>query len=53
MVLQQFLELGGEALGVEQVGDAQAATRHLVLVGRANATAGGADLAFRASASRA
>ncbi len=36
---QQFFQL----LGVMQVGDADAATRHLVFVGRADAATGGAD----------
>lgn len=46
MVVQQLTELGGEALAVEQVAHAQAATRDLVFVGWADAAAGGADLGF-------
>ena len=38
------LDVGLEQLEVEQVGDAQAAAAHLVLVGGADAARGGADL---------
>ncbi len=48
MVFQQLAQLDREALRVEQVSNAQAATRNLVLVSRANATPRRADLAFRA-----
>ena len=48
VVVQQFAQLDREALRIEQVTDAQAATRHLVLVRRTDTAAGGADLAFRA-----
>ena len=37
MILHHFLQLGGEALRMKQVIDAQAAAGHLVLVGRADA----------------
>ncbi len=43
---QQFFQL----LRVVQVGDADAAARHLVFVGRADATAGGADCLATGSA---
>src|SRR5690606_30999374 len=43
VVVQRGLELLGQLLGIVQVGDADAAARHLVLVGRADAAAGGAD----------
>jgi hypothetical protein len=42
---QQVAQLGGKALGVLQVLHAQRAAGHLVFVGRADALAGGADLA--------
>jgi len=45
VVIQDFTQLGGEALTVEQVLHADATTRHLIFVGRADASAGGADLA--------
>src|SRR5947199_407860 len=47
--LEQFLELALEALRVEKVLQPDRAARDLVLVGRADAAAGGADLllAFR------
>ena len=48
MVVQQLAQLGGEALAVEQVANAQAATCHLVLVCRADTATGGADLGFAA-----
>jgi hypothetical protein len=44
VVLEVGLELGGEALGVEEVVHAQRAAGDLVLVGGADALAGGADL---------
>ena len=53
VVLEQRLELRGEALGIEQVLHAQRAARDLVLVGGADAAAGGADLRRRPSRSRA
>jgi hypothetical protein len=37
-------DVGLEEVGVEQVDDAQAAARHLVFIGGADAAAGGADL---------
>ena len=37
-------DVGPEQVGAQQVDDAQAAARHLVFVGRADAAAGGADL---------
>src|SRR5690606_6066398 len=43
VVIERGLELFGQLLGVMQVGDADAATRHLVLVRRTDAAAGGAD----------
>ncbi|MNN36649.1 hypothetical protein D3C81_1505520 [compost metagenome] len=43
MVIQRGAQEFFQLLGVMQVGDADAATRHLVFVGRADATAGGAD----------
>ncbi|RMN95057.1 hypothetical protein ALQ50_05526 [Pseudomonas coronafaciens pv. coronafaciens] len=48
VIVEQFAQLGGEALAVEQVADAQSATRHLVFVSRADTTTGGADLEFAA-----
>ena len=42
--LEQQLELGGEAVGVEDVLQAQCASRYLVFVGGADAAPGGADL---------
>ena len=42
--VQQLAQLGGKALGVLQVLHAQRAAGNLVFVGRADATAGGADL---------
>ena len=45
MQRQQLAQLGGEALGMLQVLHAQRAARNLVLVGRADALAGRADLA--------
>ncbi len=48
VVFQVFLQLLGEALFVEHVGDADRAARHFVFVGRADALAGGADLVFAA-----
>ena len=47
------LELLGEAVGIEQVLHAQRAARDLVLVRRADAAAGGADLRRRPSTLRA
>jgi hypothetical protein len=44
VIIEDLGQLLGEALGTHQVLHAQAAARHLVLVGRADATAGGADL---------
>jgi hypothetical protein len=41
--IQHFAELGGEALAMRQVGDAQRAPRHLVLVRRPDAAPGRAD----------
>ena len=46
IVSQVFAQLGGKTLGVEQILHADGTTGHLVFVGRANATAGGADLVF-------
>ena len=43
MVVEHLAQQGGEALAVEQVAQAQAATRDLVFVGGADAAAGGAD----------
>ena len=43
VVVERRAQLLGELLGVMQVGDADAAARDLVLVGRADAAAGGAD----------
>jgi hypothetical protein len=43
VVFEHALELGGEAVRIEQVLDAQRAAGDLVLVGRADAAAGGAD----------
>jgi hypothetical protein len=45
VVVQHFAQLGGEALAVQQVLHADGAAGDLVLVGRADAAAGGADLA--------
>ena len=45
VVQQQLVELGVERRRVGEVADADGAARHLVLVGRADAAAGGADLA--------
>ena len=42
--VEHLAQLGGEALAMEQILDADGAARHLVLVGRADAAAGGADL---------
>ncbi|MPM93508.1 hypothetical protein SDC9_140646 [bioreactor metagenome] len=44
VILKDFLELFGKTLRMEQVVHAQAATRHLVLVGRTNAFAGRTNL---------
>jgi hypothetical protein len=44
VILEDFLQLFGETLGMEQVIDPQAAPGNLVLVGRADALAGRADL---------
>ena len=41
--VQHLAELGGEAIALEQIGHAHRAARHLVLVGRSDAAAGGAD----------
>ena len=43
--VEHLAQLGGEALAVKQVLQADRAARDLVLVGRADAAAGGADLA--------
>src|SRR5690554_2603003 len=48
VVIQYLAELGGKALAMEQVTDAQAAAGYLVLVGRTDTTTGGADLGFAA-----
>ena len=45
VVEQQLVDLGRQGVGVGEVADADRAARHLVLVGRADAAAGGADLA--------
>jgi hypothetical protein len=42
------LELAAETIGVEQIGDAEAAAGHLVFVGGADAAAGGADFGLGA-----
>ena len=44
LLVAGVLDVRAEERGVEQVDDAQAAAMHLVLVGRADAAAGGADL---------
>ena len=41
--VQHFTQLGGEAVALEQIRHAHRAPRHLVLVGRPDAAAGGAD----------
>ncbi len=41
--VEHLAELGGKAVALEEVGDPHGAPRHLVLVGRADAAAGGAD----------
>jgi len=43
VVVQRGAQLFGQLFGVVQVGDADAAARHLVFIGRADAAAGGAD----------
>ena len=43
MEIEHGAELGGEAVALEQVRDPHRAARHLVLVGGADATPGGAD----------
>src|SRR3990167_1937384 len=43
VILHHALELVGEGPGIEQITHTQAAARHLVLVGRADAAPGGAD----------
>ncbi len=54
VIIEQRLELRGEAIGIEQVLQAHRAPRDLVFVGRADAASGGADAAYRPShASRA
>ncbi len=45
VVDQQLVDLGRQGVGVGEVADADRAARRLVLVGRADAAAGGADLA--------
>ena len=45
VVIENFAQLGRQALAVEQVLDADAAARHLVFVGGTDAAPGGADLA--------
>ena len=45
VVEQQLVDLGRQRVGVGEVADADGAARRLVLVGRADAAAGGADLA--------
>ena len=44
LLVAGVLDVGAEQRGVEQVDDAQTAAVHLVLVGRADAAAGGSDL---------
>src|SRR5690606_5429641 len=46
LVLEQLTQLDGKALGIEQVTDAQAASCHLVFVGRSDTTPGSTDLAL-------
>jgi hypothetical protein len=41
--IEYFAELGGKAVALKQVGNAHSAARHLVLVSRSDAAAGGAD----------
>jgi hypothetical protein len=41
--IEYFAELCGEALALEEIGDTQRPTRHLVLVRRSNTAAGRAD----------
>ena len=41
--VEHFPQLGGEALALEEIGHADRAARDLVLVGRTDATTGGAD----------
>ena len=43
--IEQLAQLVGEAHGLQQVLQADRAPRHLVFIGRANALAGGTDLA--------
>ncbi len=43
VIIQDLAQLGGEALAVKQIGDAQRAPRDLVFVGRTDSPAGGAD----------
>jgi hypothetical protein len=45
VIVEQFAQALGKPLRIEQVEHTQGATRDLVLVGRADALAGGADLA--------
>ncbi|RMV57311.1 hypothetical protein ALP09_04765 [Pseudomonas amygdali pv. lachrymans] len=48
VVVEQLAQLGREAFAMEQVANAQTATRNLVFVSRADTTTGGADLEFAA-----
>ncbi len=43
VIVENLAELGGKALAVKQIRDAQRAARHLVLVRRTDAAPGGAD----------
>ena len=43
VVLHDFSKACSEALGIQEVGHAQATARHLVLIGRTDAAAGGAN----------
>ena len=43
MVVENLAEFRGKALALKQIGDAQRAARHFILVGRTYAAAGGAD----------
>ena len=45
VVQQQLVQLGRQRFGLRQIGDADRAASHLVLIGRTDAAAGGADLA--------
>jgi hypothetical protein len=41
---QQFIQLRRQSLGLRQIGDADGAAGDLILIGRTDAAAGGADL---------